>query len=437
MYREAIVKLEQWKNSPHRKPLILRGARQVGKTWLMQEFGRKNYSRCAYISMDENERMESVFRDAFRVERILQALEIEVGFKITPGDTLIIFDEIQEIPRAVKALKYFCEQAPEYHIMAAGSLLGIALHEGTSFPVGKVDFCDLYPMSFKEFLLACGQQRFTELMERQDYQMMASFKTELTDYLKLYYYIGGMPEAVQAYIETKDLKKVREVQNKLLMAYENDLSKHAPAETVTKIRMLWNSVPTQLARENKKFIYGLVREGARAREYEVAITWLMDVGLVYKVNRVTKPDFPLMAYQDFSAFKLFVLDVGLLGAMSRLNARIILEGDSLFEEFKGALTEQYVLQQLIVNEENDIFYWSSPKGTGEIDFLVQMDDKIVPVEVKAEENLQAKSLRSFVLKYNMEYAVRTSMSDYREQEWMVNYPLYCIGCLDEYMDGKQ
>lgn len=437
MYREAIVKLEQWKNSPHRKPLILRGARQVGKTWLMQEFGRKNYSRCAYISMDENERMESVFRDAFRVERILQALEIEVGFKITPGDTLIIFDEIQEIPRAVKALKYFCEQAPEYHIMAAGSLLGIALHEGTSFPVGKVDFCDLYPMSFKEFLLACGQQRFTELMERQDYQMMASFKTELTDYLKLYYYIGGMPEAVQAYIETKDLKKVREVQNKLLMAYENDLSKHAPAETVTKIRMLWNSVPTQLARENKKFIYGLVREGARAREYEVAITWLMDVGLVYKVNRVTKPDFPLRAYQDFSAFKLFVLDVGLLGAMSRLNARIILEGDSLFEEFKGALTEQYVLQQLIVNEENDIFYWSSPKGTGEIDFLVQMDDKIVPVEVKAEENLQAKSLRSFVQKYNMEYAVRTSMSDYREQEWIVNYPLYCIGCLDEYMDGKQ
>lgn len=437
MYREAIVKLEQWKNSPHRKPLILRGARQVGKTWLMQEFGRKNYSRCAYISMDENERMESVFRDAFRVERILQALEIEVGFKITPGDTLIIFDEIQEIPRAVKALKYFCEQAPEYHIMAAGSLLGIALHEGTSFPVGKVDFCDLYPMSFKEFLLACGQQRFTELMERQDYQMMASFKTELTDYLKLYYYIGGMPEAVQAYIETKDLKKVREVQNKLLMAYENDLSKRAPAETVTKIRMLWNSVPTQLARENKKFIYGLVREGARAREYEVAITWLMDVGLVYKVNRVTKPDFPLRAYQDFSAFKLFVLDVGLLGAMSRLNARIILEGDSLFEEFKGALTEQYVLQQLIVNEENDIFYWSSPKGTGEIDFLVQMDDKIVPVEVKAEENLQAKSLRSFVQKYNMEYAVRTSMSDYREQEWMVNYPLYCIGCLDEYMDGKQ
>lgn len=437
MYREAIVKLEQWKNSPHRKPLILRGARQVGKTWLMQEFGRKNYSRCAYISMDENERMESVFRDVFRVERILQALEIEVGFKITPGDTLIIFDEIQEIPRAVKALKYFCEQAPEYHIMAAGSLLGIALHEGTSFPVGKVDFCDLYPMSFKEFLLACGQQRFTELMERQDYQMMASFKTELTDYLKLYYYIGGMPEAVQAYIETKDLKKVREVQNKLLMAYENDLSKHAPAETVTKIRMLWNSVPTQLARENKKFIYGLVREGARAREYEVAITWLMDVGLVYKVNRVTKPDFPLRAYQDFGAFKLFVLDVGLLGAMSRLNARIILERDSLFEEFKGALTEQYVLQQLIVNEENDIFYWSSPKGTGEIDFLVQMDDKIVPVEVKAEENLQAKSLRSFVQKYNMEYAVRTSMSDYREQEWMVNYPLYCIGCLDAYMDGKQ
>lgn len=433
MYRDAIEKLEKWKNRKNRKPLIVRGARQVGKTWLMREFGRKNYEKCAYISMDENERMENVFRDAFDIDRILLALEIEAGFKITPEDTLIIFDEVQEIPRALKALKYFCEQAPQYHIMAAGSLLGIALHEGTSFPVGKVDFLDLYPMTFREFLLACGQERFVRLMEQHDYAMMGNFRTELIDYLKYYYYVGGMPEAVQEYVQEKDFQAVREVQNKLLMAYENDLSKHAPAEIVTKIRMLWNSIPTQLAKENKKFVYGLVREGARAREYEVAITWLMDVGLVYKVGRVKKPDFPLRAYQDFSAFKLFVLDVGLLGAMSRLNARIILEGDRMFEEFKGALTEQYVLQQLIVHEENDIFYWSSEKGTGEIDFLIQMDDKIVPVEVKAEENLQAKSLRSFVQKYDMKYAVRTSMSDYREQDWMVNYPLYDVGSLNEYM----
>lgn len=436
MYRDAIEKLEKWKNRKNRKPLIVRGARQVGKTWLMREFGRKNYEKCAYISMDENERMENVFRDVFDIDRILLALEIEAGFKITPEDTLIIFDEVQEIPRALKALKYFCEQAPQYHIMAAGSLLGIALHEGTSFPVGKVDFLDLYPMTFREFLLACGQERFVQLMEQHDYAMMGNFRTELIDYLKYYYYVGGMPEAVQEYVQEKDFRAVREVQNKLLTAYENDLSKHAPAEMVTKIRMLWNSIPTQLAKENKKFVYGLVREGARAREYEVAITWLMDVGLVYKVERVKKPDFPLRAYQDFSAFKLFVLDVGLLGAMSRLNAKVILEGNRMFEEFKGALTEQYVLQQLIVHEENDIFYWSAEKGTGELDFLIQMDDKIVPIEVKAEENLQAKSLRSFVQKYDMKYAVRTSMSDYREQDWMVNYPLYDVGSLNEYMREK-
>ena len=433
MYREAISKLESWKNSPHRKPLIIKGARQVGKTWLMKEFGKKYYRQCAYVSMDENERMESVFRDAFDVKRIIQSLEIEVGFQITPEDTLIIFDEIQEVPRAIKSLKYFYEQTPEYHVVAAGSMLGIALHEGTSFPVGKVDFLNLYPMTFREFLLACGQQRFTELTDCADFQMMSHFRTEIIDYLKFYYYVGGMPEAVEIYLETKDLKAVRSVQNKLLMAYENDLSKHAPAEIVTKIRMLWNSIPTQLARENKKFIYGLVREGARAREYEVAITWLMDVGLVYKVGRVNKPDFPLRAYQDFTAFKLFILDIGLLGAMSRLNARILLEGDSLFEEFKGALTEQYVLQQLVVNEENDIFYWSAERGTAEIDFLVQMDDKIVPIEVKAEENLQAKSLKLFVQKYDIKYAVRTSMSDYRDQGWMVNYPLYSVGRLNIYL----
>lgn len=435
MYREAIQQLEAWKNNPNRKPMIIRGARQVGKTWLMKEFGRTHYSACAYISMDENERMENVFREAFDIERIISALEIEVGFKIDPENTLIIFDEIQEIPRALKSLKYFQENAPQYQILAAGSLLGIALHEGTSFPVGKVDFCDLYPLTYREFLLACGEEMLLQVLDRNDFDMMKIFKSKYVDYLKYYYYVGGMPEVVNDFVKNRDFKSVRNIQSKLLFAYENDLSKHAPGEIVTRIRMLWNSIPTQLAKENKKFIYGLVREGARAREYEVAITWLIDVGLVYKVNRVKKPDFPLRAYQDFSTFKLFVVDVGLLGAMSRLDARIILDGNKLFEEFKGALTEQYVLQQLLVHSENDIFYWSSDSGAAEIDFLVQTEEKIVPIEVKAEENLQAKSLKTFVQKYDIKDAVRTSMSDYREQDWMVNFPLYNIENLNKYLEN--
>lgn len=433
MYRDAIKQLEKWKEKPNRKPLILRGARQVGKTWLMKEFGKTHYAACAYISMDENERMENVFREAFDIKRIISALEIEVGFKINPDNTLIILDEIQEIPRALKSLKYFQETAPEYHIIAAGSLLGIALHEGTSFPVGKVDFCDLYPLTFREFLLACGEDRLVQLLEEKDYEMMKVFKTKFIDHLKYYYYVGGMPEVVLDFITNHDVKSVRDVQNKLLFAYENDLSKHAPGEIVTRIRMLWNSIPAQLAKENKKFIYGLVREGARAREYEVAITWLMDVGLVYKVNRVKKPDFPLRAYQDFAAFKLFVVDVGLLGAMSRLDARIILEGNRMFEEFKGALTEQYVMQQLQVFSENDVFYWSAENASAELDFLIQTEAEIVPLEVKAEENLQAKSLKTFVQKYGVKRAVRTSMSDFREQEWLVNMPLYAIGTLNHYL----
>lgn len=427
MYRKAMENLRKWKADKNRKPLIIRGARQVGKTWLMKEFGRTCYEKCAYISMDENEVMQGVFRDAFDIKRIISALEIEVGFKVEPEKTLIIFDEVQEIPRALKSLKYFCENAPEYHIIAAGSLLGVALHEGTSFPVGKVDFCDVYPMDFWEFLNACGESQLAALLNSKDYGLITSFRNKYIDYLKYYYYIGGMPEAVSTYIETEDLKKVRGVQKKLLGAYENDFSKHAPTEIVTRIKMLWNSIPTQLAKENKKFIYGLIREGARAREYEVAITWLIDCGMVYKVNRVKKPDFPLRAYQDFQAFKLFVLDIGLLGAMSGLTARMILQGNKMFKEFKGALTEQYVFQQLRVDNEMDVFYWSSDTATAEIDFLIQKEDAIIPIEVKAEENLQAKSLRSFFNKYQPELAIRTSMSNYREQDWMVNVPLYCIG----------
>lgn len=427
LYRKLIEELKDWKEDTNRKPIIIRGARQVGKTWLMKEFGRTCYEKCAYISMDENEIMENVFRDAFDIKRIVAALEIEAGFKIEPENTLIIFDEIQEVPRALKSLKYFYENAPEYHIIAAGSLLGVALHEGTSFPVGKVDFCDLYPMDFGEFLNACGETQLAALLKSQDYDLISSFKNKYVDYLKYYYYIGGMPEVVATYLDSKDMKKVRSVQKKLLGAYENDFSKHAPIEIVTRIKMLWNSIPTQLAKENKKFIYGLIREGARAREYEVAITWLVDCGLVYKVNRIKKPDFPLKAYQDFQAFKMFVLDVGLLGAMSGLTAKMILQGNKLFEEFKGALTEQYVFQQLRTDPEKDIFYWSSDTATAELDFLIQEEDEIIPIEVKAEENLQAKSLHVFCGKYKPMTAIRTSMSDYRKQDWMINVPLYCIG----------
>jgi len=422
-----IEQLKEWKENRDRKPMIIRGARQVGKTWLMKEFGRTCYQKYAYISMDENEVMEEVFRDAFDIPRIISALEIAAGFQIDPDNTLIIFDEIQEIPKALKALKYFCENAPEYHVIAAGSLLGVALHEGTSFPVGKVEFCDLYPMDFREFLMACREDGLAGLLDSKDYPLITSFKTKYTDYLKYYYYVGGMPEAVGAFAKNRDMKKIRVIQKRLLTAYENDFSKHAPREVVTRIRMLWNSIPTQLARENKKFVYGLIREGARAREYEVAITWLADCGLVYKINRVSKPGFPLRAYQDFKAFKLYVLDIGLLGAMSGLNAKVILEKNRLFEEFKGALTEQYVLQQMVVNPENDLFYWSSENGTSEIDFLVQNEEGIIPVEVKAQENLQAKSLKLFCEKYHPDLAIRTSMSDYREQEWMVNIPLYLVG----------
>ncbi|MEY8430188.1 ATP-binding protein [Lachnospiraceae bacterium 48-42] len=425
--------LKKWKDDPAKKPVIIRGARQVGKTWLMKEFGRTCYEKCAYISMDENEVMQDVFRDAFDIERIISALEIAVGFKITPEDTLIIFDEVQEIPRALKSLKYFCENAPEYHVAAAGSLLGVALHEGTSFPVGKVEFLDLYPLDYQEFLCACGEEPLTELLKSGDTRMITVFKNKYIDYLKMYYYVGGMPEAVVTYINSKDLKKVRVVQNRLLSAYENDFSKHAPAEIVTRIRMLWNSIPTQLARENKKFVYGLVREGARAREYEVALTWLADCGLVYRINRIKKPDFPLRAYQDFRAFKLFILDIGLLGAMTRLGAKLILEGNRMFEEFKGALTEQYVLQQLVNDPENDIFYWSSDTTPSEVDFILQNEDGIVPIEVKAEENLQAKSLRFFCEKFRIRKAVRTSMSNYRKQEWMVNVPLYLVGEMGKYI----
>lgn len=431
MYRYKMNELLKWKNSPDRKPLIIRGARQVGKTWLMKEFGKNNYEKIAYINFDDNSRMRKLFEEDFDLDNIIRGFKIESGVNIEPENTLIILDEIQEVPKALKALKYFYETASNYHIVSAGSLLGVALHEGTSFPVGKVDFLDLMPLSFFEFIEAIGENDLLKILVENNFSMMKVFSTKLKQYLKLYYFIGGMPEVVNAYVKNGDLIEVRKIQKGLLEAYEQDFSKHAPSNVVPRIRQLWNNIPTQLAKENKKFIYGLVREGARAREYEIALSWLIDCGLVYQVNRVNTSKIPLSAYQDFVAFKLYLLDVGLMAAMSGLDAKAILEGDSIFEEFKGSLTEQYVLCQLKECTDLDIFYWSSDSGIAEIDFITQIDGVNVPIEVKANENLQAKSLKSFAQKYDSKINVRTSMSDYREESWLINVPLYAIGNIEK------
>lgn len=426
MYRTAIEKLLKWKQNKHRKPMIIEGARQVGKTWLMKEFGQQAYADTVYINFDSNSRMAELFASDLDTERLIMGLELYAGHKIDPDNTLLIFDEIQEVKRALSSLKYFYENAPQYHIVCAGSLLGIALHQGTSFPVGKVDFMKLYPLSFREFLMANGQERFAELIDKRDFQMITSFKLTYIDALKYYYYVGGMPEAVQSFAENKDFNEVREIQRRILMAYEQDFSKHAPNEIVPRLRMIWNSIPSQLAKENKKFIYGLVREGARAKDYEAAIMWLSDCGLVHKISRVNTAGIPLRAYEDLKAFKLFVVDVGLLGCMAGLRQHTLLDGNDLFVEFKGALTEQYVCQQLKNIEDLDIYYYTNDRGSCEIDFVVDTGEKIVPVEVKAEVNLRAKSLKSYQEKFSPEISVRTSMADYKKEEWLVNLPLYAI-----------
>ena len=419
MYRIAIEKLYKWKSSKRRKPLIIEGARQVGKTWLMKEFGKQAYADTVYINFDSNSRMADLFSADLDTDRLIMGLELYAGRKINPDNTLLIFDEVQEVPRALASLKYFCENAPQYHIVCAGSLLGIALHQGTSFPVGKVDFLKLYPLSFSEFLMATGNERFAELLKKQDYEMITSFKQKYIDALKHYYFVGGMPEAVQSFAESKDFNEVRAIQKRILAAYEQDFSKHAPNEIVPKIRMLWNSIPSQLAKENKKFIYGLVREGGRAREYETAIMWLSDCGLVHKVSRVNAAGIPLKAYEDLKAFKLFIVDVGLLGCMTGLRQRTLLDGDDLFVEFKGALTEQYVCQQLKTIEDLGIYYYTNDRGSCEIDFVVDTGEQIVPIEVKAETNLRAKSLKTYRERFEPELSVRTSMADYKKEDWLL------------------
>ena len=424
MEREAIGQLYEWKARPNRKPLIIRGARQVGKTWLMLEFAKKAYEKWIYVNFEDEEMLKHVFELDFDVPRILNALSLRFHTEIDE-QTLLIFDEIQAAPRGITSLKYFCEKAPEYHVITAGSLLGISMHGGDSFPVGKVDFLSLMPMSFPEFLRAAGQERLAKLLAECKWDSIVYVKDRIIQLLRTYYYVGGMPEAVKAYCDGLGYEEVRRIQSNILMTYENDFSKHAPANEVPRIRMVWHSVTSQLAKENRKFIYGVLRQGARAKEFEIAVEWLQDAGLVYRVNRTRSGEMPLSAFEDFGAFKLFMLDVGLMCAMNRLSSDSILLGNDIFSTYRGAMTEQYVCQQL-TGAVDFIYYWSADNSRGEIDFLIQTGGRIVPIEVKAEENLKSKSLSAFVARYPSLHAVRLSMSDYREQEWMTNVPLYAV-----------
>jgi len=435
MKRIAINKLIEWKNNPRRKPLIIRGARQVGKTWLMKEFGRTEYKKTIYINFELQDLMREHFSKDLDTKRIIEGLELEY-FKIDPKNTLIILDEIQDCPKALTALKYFYENNPEYHIVAAGSLLSVAINDDISFPVGKVDFMDLYPLLFVEFLDAIGETKFVDLLKTPNSLNIKTFKAKYIEWLKKYYYIGGMPEVVNVYLETNDLKEVRKTQNNILQTYQNDFSKHISTTGKLKIDLLWESIPNQLTQESKKFVYKKIKQGARADEFEEALSWLVNCGLVYKINRVTKPGLPIKAYEDIKAFKLFVLDVGLLCALSKLPARTLIDGDKIFTEFNGALAEQYVLGQMKTLEDIEIAYWISKSGNAEIDFLIQTDGYVIPVEVKASTNLQAKSLKVYREKFEPEITVRTSLADYEEQKGLFNIPLFMIGGLNEIIEVK-
>lgn len=428
MERIAIEKLIKWKESARRKPLVLEGARQVGKTWLVKEFARQNYRQLAYVNFENMKILKNLFEQDFDIDRIVTAIGAATHVTCTEGDTLIFLDEIQAAPNAITSLKYFYENAPGYHVIAAGSLLGIELHQGESFPVGKVQFMSLYPMNFIEFVMAMGEDGLAKFLLDKDWGMINSFASKYQELLRYYYYVGGMPEAVLSFSQNRDWQEVREIQNDILASYRRDMSKHAPSEIIPRILDVWNSIPAQLSKENRKFVYGVIREGARAREYEIALQWLQDAGLIYKVYNVKDPRIPLKSYEDRSAFKIFLLDVGLLGAMSRLKTTTIISGNDIFTEFKGALTEQYVMQQLLLRYEP--YYFSKSKSTLEIDFLIEDDeDNIIPIEVKAETNVKAKSLRLFVQDNHSKMAYRISMNDYKPEEWLVNVPLYAVNSL--------
>ena len=426
MQRTLMAELISWKNSARRKPLILNGARQVGKTWLLKEFGRLHFENVAYVSLDNDAIARSYFDSGFDVSRIIASLSLELDMDIEPGKTLIVFDEVQVCPKAITSLKYFCENAPEYAVAAAGSLLGISATEGTGFPVGKVNMLDLHPLSFDEFLEATGNERFAKLVASGDTAMIGAFSSKLEELLKQYYVVGGMPEAVNAYVAEQDVRAARTVQQEILDGYVSDFAKHIPPRLLARTMLVWESIPRHLSQENKKFVYGKVRRGSRAADFEESLAWLEQAGLIHKVRRASKPGIPLSAYCESGAFKVFMVDVGLLGAMSNLPPDAVVAGSRVFTEFKGALTEQYVCQQLISECSLTPYYWSAENSLGEIDFLVQDGSRVFAIEVKAEENLRAKSLRAFKGAHPEVAAVRFSLSGYREQEWMRNVPLYAI-----------
>ena len=430
MYRQKIEDLKAWQKSPHRKPLIVRGARQVGKTELIKEFGRTQYRQTAYASLDNNSRMAALFDGDFDVNRLIQGLKAETNVDIEPDNTLIVLDEIQEVPKALTALKYFCENAPQYHIVVAGSLLGVATHQGASFPVGKVDYLELAPLSFREFLLALGEKHLVEMITSPsvDQELLVSFHDRLIDYIKTYCYVGGMPEAVASYVEQRSWNEVRRIQNNILFDYTNDFSKHTPEESFARrIEQVWRIIPSQLAKENAKFVFGMIRAGARAKEYELALAWLEEAGLVRRVNRLEAPRIPIMSYANASAFKLYHLDVGLLAAMVRLDERVLLEGNQVFTEFRGSLAEQLALQELQVDGGLDVCYWAMDgQSRAEVEFIVQTGSQIVPVEVKGGTNLRAKSLAVYMNKYQPRLAVRSSVANYKKTDNLYDVPFYLL-----------
>lgn len=425
MKRKIYQQLCKWKESKDRKPLMLLGARQVGKTWIMRHFGKQEYKKVAYINCDDEPRMNNLFELDYDIDRILVTMQAITGIRITPEDTLIIMDEIQEIPRGLHSLKYFCEKAPEYHVMVAGSLLGVTIGKGESFPVGKVDIMYMYPMDYEEFLCATGNEGWLDILRSKDWTLIEMMMPKMVELLRQYYFVGGMPGVVGKFVENKDLQQVRTLQRNILDAYSRDISKHTSGSESTRIRQVLSSLPMQLAKENKKFIYGAVRKGGRAKDFEIAIQWLVDAGIVYKVNRIKEPKLPLSFYEDFDAFKLFLLDCGLLACMSDAPSDQILVGNNAFTEFKGAFTEQYVLQQLKAIGLSS-YYWSNSKTPAEIDFVVQSGSRIIPIEVKAEENVRARSLSQFVKDNPGLKGLRISMKGYVEQDWMENIPLICV-----------
>lgn len=426
MQRFAMQKLVEWKNKKNKKPLVIMGARQVGKTWLMKEFGKQYYDKVAYISFYNNARMRRVFEQDYDIKRIISAINIEVGFTVSADNTLIIFDEIQNAPKAFESLKYFNEDAPEYNIIVAGSLLGVALHEGVSYPVGKVTTLNLYPLNFREFLYAVGENVLADALKTKDYNLIDSFSEKYIYHLKNYMYVGGMPEAVNCFLNNSDYYAARDVQKEIILQYRGDFGKHISSIELPRINMVWDSVPMQLAKENKKFFFGQIKKGARSSEFEKAIQWLIDSGLIYRVHKVNIPHVPLSAYKELSFFKLFFLDIGLLGAMSELDLHSIIEGSRLFIEFKGAFTEQYVLQQIVSDTEYSPYYYGTESATFKQDFLIQKGMNAVPIEVKAETNIHSQSLKAFYNKFHPELSIRLSLLNYQEQDWMVNIPLYAV-----------